>query len=1039
MEMMAKNNFEGKLAAASSEEKLKAAKQLLKNAGLSCAWRNPDGRINATFQDHNTYNYTEVIPGDPAVAQCSCREKSGKLCEHAVAAIMYCGRFNPNAIKPIDDGVSNYAGLKFETLESLVARDGDRHTAFVTVEAASAFPHVPSKWENAVLNIRLRNAEREYLGNVNNLRQLFFDKKLSISLKLDDFPLQDQQIIRFLAINGEPDNSSVLLNSEQTAEFFHCLVGFERFTREGRKLMVRGESAEPVILRNQTRTSTKISPGIRVNQSLLPIRNAKVITGRAGCWIGRQGEYYFLPATLDIGWLRNFFRTGEQDVAGKISENFLNEGKFPLPVIDVDALEPAEPDMQILFGGSFDAERRLHIQLRYIYENNAFAPNTGRLAQIDHRFCKRDECGELRWEQELDMFGFQRENGEFVLPRQEAAGVFLDRVLPMWLTSNSNISLAAPLARLCAGGAGLPGVTFRCRISGRTESGYTVHYEFSSPAGMLSLKQLNAAAKAGQNYLVTGPGGIVMITPELRKCIRGLENIIRNHSEKEGLFELPFFSTEYFLHLTEAFPEARPAELVSSMPGLGGCVTAAPPKPDFTFTGELRTYQQEGVEWLRRMTDANFNVILADEMGLGKTVQLLALLASRKLRAGAPALVICPASLVTNWEREAHTFVPDFRVAALANADRDTVWENIDDYDLIVTSYAMARRDADQLRKHKFSYLILDEAQHIKNPGTVNSQNCKSLHADHRIVLTGTPLENSSEDLWSIVDFLHPGMLGTFNAFRSYYADIRESAELQQDLAARVAPFLKRRTKAEVCQELPPKEERMIFCEMLPEQRELYEAIRADGHRQLARFAQGDSRANAEIFTTLLRLRQVCCHPGLLPDAPNVPSAKFELLQELVMEHIDSHHKMLLFSQFTSMLGKITEWLDTDRIPYEYLDGSTRNRQNHVDKFNNDPAIPLFLLSLKAGGTGLNLTSADTVILCDPWWNPAVELQATDRTHRIGQTRPVRSLKLLVKDSIEEKILTLQEQKQEIFDNVVDNPNVAGAKFSIEELKYLLS
>ncbi|MGE4565996.1 MAG: DEAD/DEAH box helicase, partial [Victivallaceae bacterium] len=278
-----------------------------------------------------------------------------------------------------------------------------------------------------------------------------------------------------------------------------------------------------------------------------------------------------------------------------------------------------------------------------------------------------------------------------------------------------------------------------------------------------------------------------------------------------------------------------------------------------------------------------------------------------------------------------------------------------------------------------------------------------------------------------------------FSAFRSTYGDLRDNPELQEDLANRIAPFLKRRTKAEVCAELPPKEERMIFCDMHGEQRALYETLRETGRKQLADCERSDKRINAEIFTTLLRLRQTCCHPALLPDSPSAPSAKFELLQELVLEHIDSGHKLLLFSQFTSFLAKITEWLDRDKIAYEYLDGSTRNRQDRVDNFNNNAEIPIFLLSLKAGGTGLNLTSADTVILCDPWWNPAVELQAADRTHRIGQSRPVTSLKLLVRDSIEEKILALQEKKQQMFDNVIDNPSIAATKFTIEDLKFLLN
>ena len=307
-------------------------------------------------------------------------------------------------------------------------------------------------------------------------------------------------------------------------------------------------------------------------------------------------------------------------------------------------------------------------------------------------------------------------------------------------------------------------------------------------------------------------------------------------------------------------------------------------------------------------------------------------------------------------------------------------------------------------------------------------------------LLTGTPLENSPDDLWSIFDFLEPGLLGTRKSFHDYYSDIHNSRELQNDLAARVGPLILRRTKKEVCAELPPKLEQTVFCEMESDQRKLYEELLESGRKQCGSLIKnGKKGAGIELLTTLLRLRQTCCDPALLPDGigNKVSSAKGELLRELIMENIDSKHKMLLFSQFTTQLGLVQGWLKENKIDYEYLDGSTRNRLERVDNFNNSDDIALFLLSLKAGGTGLNLTSADTVIIYDPWWNPAVELQAADRTHRIGQSRPVNIMKLVVKDSIEERILKMQEHKQKIFDALIENP-AAGRKISLDEIKFLL-
>ena len=304
-------------------------------------------------------------------------------------------------------------------------------------------------------------------------------------------------------------------------------------------------------------------------------------------------------------------------------------------------------------------------------------------------------------------------------------------------------------------------------------------------------------------------------------------------------------------------------------------------------------------------------------------------------------------------------------------------------------------------------------------------------------MLSGTPLENSPEDLWSIMDFLQPGMLGTLAEFRrTYCGSAAADPELKQELAARTSPFIKRRTKSRVAPDLPSRSELTLYCELAPEQRKLYDDTLLRG-RELIRRGDRD-RNGAAIFEVLLRLRQICCSPRLLPGkiGENIPSAKEELLTELLHENIDSGHKMLLFSQFTSMLQLLTPELDAAGIVYEYLDGATRDRQKRVDRFNRDDAVRLFLLSLKAGGTGLNLTAADTVIIYDPWWNPAVESQAADRTHRIGQTKPVNILKLVVKDTIEEKVQLLQEHKRRIFADVVADPAAAGG-FTLEELAML--
>ncbi|MDD3155170.1 MAG: DEAD/DEAH box helicase [Victivallaceae bacterium] len=1029
-------NYEERLKKLSGDAELAEAKRLLKGGGAPvCAWRDADQKIHAAFQLRNDYAKVDAkVDGksEPHF-ECSCGREGDHGCSHAVAALMYCSRFR-NELGPIDEGETKFAGLKYEDISTLASQEPAQCSATLSIHALSAFPHVPSKWENAVLNIKLQTESREYLGNLNNIRQLYFENSLTVYLKLSQFSLHDQQIIRFLAINGKPENSNILLNSEETAEFFFCLVGFERFFREGRRLVIHGETAAAVVLAKKEGAVQKFTPAILVGRRALGMPNAKIITGRAGCWVGKSGEYFFIPASADLGWLRNFFRAGVQSVPNNSPENLFKNGHFPLPIVSAETLDLELRKPTAFLSGALDANQVLNLKLEYVYNDRCFPNDAARLGRMPNRFFRRDEQAETLLGNELKLFGFKGEPSEVLtIADPEAIGIFLDKVLPMWMR-RGNLALSGELSLLCRGGAGLEPCTFRCKAISPVNDGYLVGYSSNSP---VPFNQLYRAARETRNYLYCG-GSILKIGESLQKFLLAAESVMTNINEKEQTFELPFHAYHYWHNISATVPEAMPPELLNLISAVEAPLAIA---PDFHFEGTLRSYQTEGVAWLRQMTDRNFNVVLADEMGLGKTVQLLALLAERKTRKHHPALIICPSSLVVNWEREAHRFIPDFRVATLDGAGRAELWKNAEEYDLLISSYACIRRDKELFAQNDFSYLVLDEAQHIKNPGTANAQSCKAISALHRIVLTGTPLENSPEDLWSLFDFLHPGMLGSFNAFRKEYAGIAESKFLQEDLVMRVSPFIKRRTKANVALELPPKQEFTTFCEMEPAQRRLYNATLAERRKQLEQLSPENPHCNTEIFTTLLRLRQICCDPRLLPDnhGARCPSAKMELLHELVLGHIDSGHKILLFSQFTSLLALMCEWLDQDGIAYEYLDGATRNRQSHVDNFNNNKDINLFLLSLKAGGTGLNLTSADTVIIYDPWWNPAVELQAADRTHRIGQTRQVSSIKLLVKDSVEEKILNLQKKKQELFDNVIDNPNAACEKLSIDDLKYLLN
>ncbi|MCX6905113.1 MAG: SNF2-related protein [Verrucomicrobia bacterium] len=432
----------------------------------------------------------------------------------------------------------------------------------------------------------------------------------------------------------------------------------------------------------------------------------------------------------------------------------------------------------------------------------------------------------------------------------------------------------------------------------------------------------------------------------------------------------------------------------------------------------LRPYQKEGAAWLLFLRQNGFGGILADEMGLGKTVQWLALW--QAMRSDCPSLVVCPTSLVFNWMAEAQKFTPQLRMLALHGANRHDLFAQIPQHDLIVTSYALIRRDLERYREYEFDTVVLDEAQHIKNRQTQNAQAVKAIRARHRLVLTGTPLENSVFDLWSIFDFLMPGYLGSAKDFRERYElpiTRDRNPDAQSRLTRRLRPFMLRRLKRDVAKDLPAKLEQIAYCELTEDQRAIYQQIMEAGREQvLAATGPEAGRGRIAALNALLRLRQVCCDLRLLKLdglAEASTSGKLDLFGELLEEVLDGGHRVLVFSQFVSMLTLLRERLGSEGIDYCYLDGSTSNRPDVISRFQTTET-PVFLISLKAGGVGLNLSGADTVIHFDPWWNPAVEAQATDRAHRLGQTRVVTSYKLITRGTVEEKILQLQQRKRDL-------------------------
>lgn len=457
----------------------------------------------------------------------------------------------------------------------------------------------------------------------------------------------------------------------------------------------------------------------------------------------------------------------------------------------------------------------------------------------------------------------------------------------------------------------------------------------------------------------------------------------------------------------------------------------------------LRDYQKFGFKWLKTLSKYGFGGILADDMGLGKTLQVIAFLLSEKKEKGSfPSIVIVPTSLVYNWESEIKKFAPDLKVLIIVGdkLERNKLIEDINNYDIVITSYPLIRRDIELYKDINFRYCILDEAQHIKNPNSLNAKSVKSIKATNYFALTGTPMENSLMELWSIFDFLMPGYLLSKKKFTERYEKpiVREQdSNALKDLNIHIKPFILRRVKKDVLKELPDKIEQKIVVDMTKEQKKVYiaylKSIKGEIEEEINH--KGFNKSQIKILAGLTRLRQICCHPRMFIENYEGESGKLSFLKEILIDAIDGGHRILLFSQFTSMLSIIKDMLDGEGIQYMYLDGSTdvMKRGKLVEDFNKGIG-EVFLISLRAGGTGLNLTGADMVIHFDPWWNPAVEEQATDRAHRIGQENTVQVIKLITKGTIEEKIFQLQEEKKEMIDRVMTEGETLVSKLSEEEI-----
>lgn len=584
---------------------------------------------------------------------------------------------------------------------------------------------------------------------------------------------------------------------------------------------------------------------------------------------------------------------------------------------------------------------------------------------------------------------------------------------------------------------------------------YDVSFDFEDAKGQsLTSAEIQLALRKGQNYVQRNGRTLLLDADAIDSMQNVFSDCVTGESDRPGHFRVSSIHAGY-IHSSLTALDGIDMEDSNRWRALATRYNRSAPLEPVSLPADLeqtlRSYQKDGIQWLRFLEAQGFCGVLADEMGLGKTIQALAWLRFPRQKpeaAGKPALVVCPTSLVENWAEEAARFAPSLRVLQVTGPERHSLWEQVARSDLVITSYSLLRRDQEHYAKLEFSAAILDEAQHIKNRVTQNALAAKRIRAHNRFVLTGTPIENGVGDLWSIMDFLMPGYLGTAEKFRQHYEipiarGGEDAGQLQTRLRRKLHPFMLRRLKSEVAKDLPPKIEKVATCSLTADQMLVYKELLESSRRKLRNLvaAQGFNRCRMEILTTLMRLRQVCCHLKLLklPGVePAYPSSKLDLFFELLDEALDGGHRILVFSQFVSMLHILRTELEARGLTYCYLDGSTTERLKVVHTFNTQRDIPIFLISLKAGGAGLNLTGADMVIHFDPWWNPAVENQATDRAHRIGQKRTVYSIKLITKGTIEEKVLALQQKKRAVIEATIEAEDGMPQHMTWDDVEELL-
>lgn len=858
----------------------------------------------------------------------------------------------------------------------------------------------------------------------------------------------DRPLFRLLArhaTRGQPATAE--LRGEDAAEAFHLLRG-KRVLLEpaSMELRITDEPIKPRIELDRASTGS-----MRVRVVFVLESNNRRFSLSSGAWFEGNPGYYVdttegvarpVHEAVTPAWLQRLYRSPAliypYEALPELLTDFIPRVAAslgaPLPDLgQIADLIDAEPKIELLAFGDIvtvDAKLRVHYDdLEFEIPPDTIAPPLAFLEPLRPggrpRVVRRDVGRELMAVQQLLGLGFT------VNEARDGLSLRGDAAIDFWTSGIATLPkewikrIPDDLVNVKIRNET---VTPRARVSSGVDW-LSLDMVFTSAGKVVAEDELRACLEQGRRIVRLEDGTYAPVDPEQVSGIlqRMAELMVTSGGAGEKLPLSQVGRVNELLELVEDRKVTTAAKTLFETLDDAGEIPDVP-KPR-TLKATLRPYQKAGFNWLAFIHGLGSGGVLADDMGLGKTLQTIALLCWVKAKSKKRQLhlVVAPTSVVPNWVREIEKFAPGLKAVAWQGANRFDSRAELDDADVMITSYALLRRDEELLAELDLGYAILDEAQHIKNPLSQTARAAKRLKAERRLALTGTPIENRLSEIWSIFDFVSPGLLGGLKSFEETYARPidRGDQEAAERLRKIIRPFILRRVKEDVAADLPEKIEQEIIVPLADEQAALYQQILGEVRKSVMSEVekQGVAKAQIKILAALTRLRQVACDPRLL----KLPEAQFDAemsgklgaLREIVAECVAGGHRVLVFSQFVEMLSYIREALDADGVRYEYLDGSTKDRMERVDRFNQDESIPVFLISLKAGGTGLNLTGADTVVHFDPWWNPAVEDQATDRAHRIGQQKVVTVYRLIAKGTVEEKILKLSGKKRELVSTVL--------------------